>query len=131
MRGRGRGHRGRWWGTSRRAVRFLEPTLLLLLHHGAAHGYTLIEQLGEYGLSGTDPSAVYRALREMEQRGWVHSSWEEERTQGPPRRVYHLTAAGDEALGWWTGDLQETRRMIDHLLGTYSRHMQEGEGDHH
>jgi PadR family transcriptional regulator PadR len=131
MRGRGRGHGWRWRGASRRAVRFVEPTLLLLLHYGPAHGYTLIEQLSEYGLADIDPSAVYRALRDMEERGWVISSWEEERTQGPPRRVYRLTALGDEVLGWWTEDLQETRQMIDRILGRYARHMEEGEGDYH
>jgi PadR family transcriptional regulator PadR len=131
MRGRGRGHGWRWRGASRRAVRFVEPTLLLLLHYGPAHGYTLIEQLREYGLADIDPSAVYRALREMEERGWVISSWEEEQTQGPPRRIYRLTALGDEVLGWWTEDLQETRQMIDRILGRYARHMKEGEGDYH
>jgi PadR family transcriptional regulator PadR len=109
----------------------VEPTLLLLLHYGPAHGYTLIEQLGTYGLADMDPSAVYRALRDMEERGWVISSWDEKQTQGPPRRVYRLTALGDEVLGWWTQDLQETRDMIDHLLGAYSQHMEEGEGEHH
>jgi PadR family transcriptional regulator PadR len=131
MRRRGRGHGWRWRGASRRAVRFVEPTLLLLLHYGPAHGYTLIEQLDEYGLADIDPSAVYRSLRDMEERGWVLSSWQEEQTQGPPRRIYRLTALGDEVLGWWTQDLQETRGMIDHLLGAYSQHMQEGEGEHH
>jgi len=62
VRGRGRGQRGQRRGYSRRAVRFLEPTLLLLLHHGPAHGYALIEQLSEYGLADVDPSAVYRVL---------------------------------------------------------------------
>lgn len=131
MRGRGRGHGWRWRGASRRAVRFVEPTLLLLLHYGPAHGYTLIEQLTEYGLADIDPSAVYRALREMEERGWVLSSWDEDQTQGPPRRVYRLTGLGDEVLGWWTQDLLDTRHMIDHLLGAYSQHMEEGEGEHH
>jgi len=131
MRGRGRGYRWRWRGASRRAVRFVEPTLLLLLHYGPAHGYTLIEQLDEYGLADIDPSAVYRALRDMEERGWVMSSWEEEQTQGPPRRVYRLTVLGHEVLGWWTQDLQETRDMIGHLLDAYTRHMEEGEGEHH
>jgi PadR family transcriptional regulator PadR len=131
MRGRGRGHRWRRRGASRRAVRLVEPTLLLLLHYGPAHGYTLIEQLHGYGLSDIDPSAVYRALRNMEERGWVLSFWEEEQTQGPPRRVYRLTPLGNEVLDWWTQDLQETREMIDHLLGAYSRHMEEGEGEHH
>jgi len=109
----------------------LDPTLLLLLHHGAAHGYTLLEKLGEFGLGELNPSVVYRALREMEARGWVTSTWDEEQTQGPPRRVYRLTALGDEVLNWWTQDLQETRGIIEHFMSAYNRHMEEGVGEHH
>jgi len=128
----GRRRQKRWRrGDSRRAVRFLEPTLLVLLHHGPAHGYTLIDQLGKFGLGDMDPSAIYRTLRSMEEKGWVTSYWDEELTQGPPRRVYHLTEQGDELLSWWMQDLRDTRLMMDHLLSTYSRHMEEGEGEHH
>lgn len=130
-RGRGRGHGWRWRGASRRAVRFMEPTLLLLLHYGPAHGYPLIEQLSEYGLADIDSSSVYRALRDMEERRWVTSYWEEEETGGPPRRVYRLTALGNEVLALWTQDLDETRNMIDYLLDAYRRHMEQGEGEHH
>ena len=126
---RGRGHRRRRRG--RRAVRMLEPALLLLLHYGPAHGYTLLEQLGEFGLGDLNSSAVYRMLRDMEEKGWVTSTWDEEQAQGPPRRVYRVTAGGDEVLGWYMQDLQEARATIDHLLGAYSRHMEEGEGEHH
>lgn len=105
--------------------------MLLLLHHGPAHGYTLIDQLNEFGLEDTNTSVVYRALRDMEEKGWVTSTWDEEQTQGPPRRVYRLAALGDEVLSWWTRDLQETRGMIDHIVSAYSRHMEEGEGDYH
>lgn len=129
--GAGRGRRWRRRGCSRRAVRFLEPTLLLLLHHGPAHGYTLIDQLDQFGLGDINTSVVYRALRGMEEKGWVSSSWDEEQTKGPPRRVYHLAELGDEVLSWWIRDLRETRKMIDHVLGTYERHMEEGEGAHH
>ena len=131
MPGKGRGQRWRQRGYSRRAVRFLEPTLLLLLHHGPAHGYTLIDQLSGFGLENIDFSAIYRALRDMEKKGWVTSTWDEEQTQGPPRRVYRLAVLGDEALRWWTQDLRETRRMMDHILNTHARHMEEGEGDYH
>lgn len=127
MRGRGRRRRVR----SGRAVRLLRPALLLLLHHGRAHGYTLPEQLEEFDLAHLNPSVVYRALRDMEGQGWVTSTWDEEETHGPPRRVYSLTALGDEVLGWWAQDLGETRGMIDHLLGVYSQHMEEGEGEYH
>jgi PadR family transcriptional regulator PadR len=127
MQGRGR----RWRGRSRRWVRLLRPALLLLLHHGPAHGYTLLEQLEEFGLVHLNPSVVYRVLRDMEGQDWVTSTWDEEQAQGPPRRVYRLTALGDEVLGLWTQDLQETHGIIQHFLGTYSRHMEEGEGDYH
>ncbi|MGD2148295.1 MAG: helix-turn-helix transcriptional regulator [Anaerolineae bacterium] len=131
MPGRGRGRRWRQQGYSRRAVRILKPTLLLLLHHGPAHGYTLIEDLEGYGLDDVNPSVVYRALRDMEERGWVASSWDDEETKGPPRRVYSLTGLGDEVLTWWTEDLRETRRVIDTILETHTQHMEDGEGAHH
>ncbi len=127
----GRGRRWRQRGCSRRAVRLLKPTLLLLLHHGPAHGYTLIDQLEAYSLDDVSTSVVYRALRGMEEKGWVASSWDEEQTKGPPRRVYRLTVLGDEVLRWWATDLRETREMIDHILETHTLHMEEGEGAHH
>ena len=130
-RGRGRGRRWRQRGCSRRAVRLLNPALLLLLHQGPAHGYTLIDQLDTYGLEDINTSVVYRALRDMEEKGWVSSNWEEEQTKGPPRRVYNLTELGDEVLRWWTRDLRETRQMIDNILKMHARHMEEGEGAHH
>jgi PadR family transcriptional regulator PadR len=109
----------------------LEPALLLLLHYGPAHGYTLLEQLGEFGLGDLNPSAVYRMLRDMEAKDWVTSIWDEEQSQGPPRRVYRITALGDEMLATWVQDLEETRKKIDYLLGVYHRHMEEGEGEYH
>ncbi len=109
----------------------MQPTLLLLLHQGLSHGYALLERLDEFGLGQVDPSAVYRVLRDMEAQGWVVSSWDEHETQGPPRRVYSLTAQGDEALALWTADLEETRTSIDRVLERYSQHMQEGQGEHH
>ena len=114
-----------------RRARFLEPTLCLLLHHSPSHGYTLLERLAEFGLGTMDSGVVYRALREMEGMGWVTSTWDVEQAQGPPRRVYRLTAQGDHALGDWMRDLRQTCRQIDHLVDRYDRHMEEGDGEHH
>jgi PadR family transcriptional regulator PadR len=124
MQGRGQKHRWRGRGGFRRPVRFLEPALLLLLWGNPAHGYPLLDQLGEFGLAEIDPSVVYRALRDMEDKGWLTSGWDEEQTQGPPRRVYCLTGRGRDVLGWWTEEMQETRRIIDGFLDRYQRHAQ-------
>lgn len=125
MRGRGRGGRGR------RAVRMLEPVLLLLLRHGPAHGYTFLEQLEEFGLGNLNPSVVYRLLRDMEDREWVTSTWDEETSQGPPRRVYQITVEGDKMLALWAQDLEEARGKIDHLLKAYHHHMVESSSENH
>lgn len=121
----------RRWSHSRGGVWFLEPTLLLLLHHGAVHGYRLMEQLADFELDELHASVVYRVLRDMEQRDWVTSHWETDNTQGPPRRVYRLTAKGDEVLRGYIEDLEQAHQQIDRLIQAYYRHMQEGEGEHH
>jgi PadR family transcriptional regulator PadR len=126
---RGKGQRRRRRG--RRTAGMRESALLLLLHREPAHGYTLVEQLQEFGLGGIAPSVIYRALRDMEARGWVASTWDEEQTQGPPRRIYRITALGDEVLAAQVGELDETRKMLDHLVGAYHVHMEKGEGEYH
>jgi PadR family transcriptional regulator PadR len=118
-------------GHARRAAGMAESALLLLLHQEPAHGYTLLEGLGEFGLGAMDPSAVYRMLRDMEDRGWVTSTWDEEQTLGPPRRVYRITDVGDEVLAAWIEDLDETREMLNRLVSRYHSHMEVCEGEHY
>lgn len=126
------GRRHRWrGGHTQQGVWFLEPTLLLLLHHGPAHGYTLIERLRTFGLQDLHPSVVYRVLRDMDEQELVTSNWETDETQGPPRRVYRLTEVGDEALKVYMQELQQTRAQIADLMAAYDRHMREGQGEHH
>jgi len=125
--------RGRGVPHPRRITRFVQPCLLLLLHHGPSHGYNLIENLKEFGFAEdpVDSSAVYRYLREMEEEGLVVSQWDTEASAGPARRVYRLTEEGDRALAWWVAGLRETDRMLHRFLQAYDQHMKEGQGEHH
>lgn len=127
----GWGRRRRGQGHARRAAGMLESVLLLLLHQEPAHGYTLLEGLDEFGLGAMAPSPVYRTLRDMEHRGWVTSTWDGERTLGPPRRVYRITHMGDEVLAAWIQDLDETRDMLNRLVSRYRAHMEVCEGEHY
>ncbi len=123
--------RRRKHGHGRRASGMLESVLLLLLHQAPAHGYTLLEGIGEFGLGAVDPSAVYRVLRDMEDRGWVTSTWDEQETLGPPRRVYRITDEGDQVLAVWIKELDETRKMLNRLVNRYQAHMEKCEGEHY
>jgi PadR family transcriptional regulator PadR len=127
MRRRGRGGSRR----GRRMTGMREAALLLLLHRDRAHGYTLVDRLEEFGLAEVAPSVVYRVLRDMEAQGWVQSAWDDEEAQGPPRRVYRLTSAGDEVLAEWVERLDETRKQLGGLVQAYRAHMEEGVGDYH
>ena len=114
-RGRGRGGRRR-----QRVMSFLQPCLLLMLARGEAHGYSLLDGINEFGFDRErfDPSLVYRALREMEEAGWVSSRWGKE-SQGPKRRVYQILPEGEACLSEWVADLRRTRDEIDALLTAY------------
>ena len=128
MRGRGRQIRR---GTRRRGRNLLRPTLLFLMHQGPAHGYDLVERLRLFGIEDIDPSLIYRALRDMESEGYIQSTWDEKKTQGPPRRVYTLTSEGNRSLQYHLEDLRNTRSRIDQLLQAYILHMRDGSGQFH
>lgn len=123
MHGRhGHGHGRR--RQSGRTAHLLEPAILSSLLDGSAHGYTLAEALAAFGIGETSTRRIYRMLRDLEERGWVASDWDTERTQGPPRRVYSLTSAGEEALAEWVAHLRESRAAIDRLLNDYQQKRQ-------
>ncbi len=120
-RGRGPGRRlgrgMRWMGDySLMDVRLIEPALLAFLNEEKMHGYGLLDKLASLGLESISPSVVYRILREFEEIGLVQSDWEDERTQGPPRRVYALTKEGRSALKRAEISLRETVDRIKMIL---------------
>ena len=117
-RGRGFGRGQRWMGDySLIDVRLVEPALLAFLSKESLHGYGLADKLAVFGLSGINPSLVYRILRDYEEFGLVISDWDKDTTQGPPKRVYTLTEAGRAALARATVSLRETMSRIEAILG--------------
>ena len=96
------------------------PCLLLLLQRGPAHGYSLLDDLSQFGFDPTslDPSLLYRTLRDMEAAGLVTSRWVDE-SLGPQKRDYVITPWGAEQLHHWIADLRRTRDEIDKLVSAY------------
>lgn len=124
-RGRGLGRDQRWMGDySLIDVRLVEPALLAFLRHENLHGYGLLEKLATLGLGSINPSVIYRILRDYEETGLVQSSWDEEGTQGPPRRVYSLTEEGRLALERAAQSLRETIDRIGQILANIEENWQ-------
>ena len=76
---------------------FLRPCILLLLREHPAHGYELLVRVRPFGFEGSDPGALYRALRALERDSLVRSAWEKS-SSGPDRRIYQITRKGAEEL---------------------------------
>lgn len=100
----------------RGGFRFLEPGLLALLSERPTHGYDLIAELPVLlGTERVDVGNVYRALRNLEERGLVTSEWRDD-LPGPAKRTYEITAEGRRALERWAHWLRDARTRIDTLI---------------
>lgn len=102
----------------RRLPGFLQPRLLLKLAQKPSHGYELMDILGQHDEVGPDPGNLYRILRQLEEDGLVHSTWDTD-NPGPARRVYQITSAGLDYLHLLAVEIQDTSRRLDDFLSEY------------
>lgn len=93
---------------------------LLSSQTSSGYGYDLRRELGLRGLS-LDPAVMYRTLREMEDRALIASRWMHSE-EGPRRRVYDITKAGEAELARIAGGLEEARDAHDAFLSAYAKH---------
>jgi PadR family transcriptional regulator, regulatory protein PadR len=103
--------------------RFVEPVVLLLLKKkGKSYGYDLSGDLQSYALTDAEieRAALYRVLHRLEVNGNVTSEWDTERG-GPARRVYRLTAKGEEHLDEWA-------TVLDHVSRSMARFVRAARG---
>jgi PadR family transcriptional regulator PadR len=106
-------------------MRVIEPMVLLLLAQEPSHGYRLVERLEEaFGVVDLPAQTVYRTLQHLEDAEWITATWDTESAQGPPRKVYEITAEGLEALDMWSTEIQKLQETLDSLLGAYHRFKQ-------
>jgi PadR family transcriptional regulator len=101
------------------AHRWMEPFVLAFLASGASHGYAIVGELAELGITNgpVDVGQVYRTLRDLEQAGHVVSSWTT--GTGPARRDYDLTEDGYAALDEWAAVMKERGRLIAEFDARY------------
>jgi DNA-binding PadR family transcriptional regulator len=103
--------------------KLVQPAVLAILAEGPEHGYAVVRRLGGLRLSARrkpDAAGVYKALKAMQGRGLVDSTWDAPQA-GPARRQFRLTAAGRQCLARWQGTLQEYRDGIVELVGMVAR----------
>jgi poly-beta-hydroxybutyrate-responsive repressor len=98
---------------------WLTPAVLLLLRDLSSYGYDLMKALSGFGFAMMNPGPLYRILRQMEKDGLVSSNWDTS-GQGPARRIYSITEAGEAYLRLWAGSLGQYRSMMDQFTRLYT-----------
>ncbi len=100
--------------------RHLPAFILLFLAERDAHGGALLSRLLDVmsGHQSIDSGAVYRVLRDLEQRGSVTSYWNTEES-GPAKRQYHITSQGVDELGLWYDDICWRKKNLEYFIDQY------------
>jgi len=105
------------------------PVILSMLRQWNSYGYELMEKMSAFGLSTMNPGTFYRTLRQMEKDGVVSSSWDTSE-DGPARRVYSITEAGEAYLKLWTESLDQYQRMMNTFFSLYTGQPSEQKNEH-
>lgn len=101
-----------------------EYILLGLLQREPRHGYDLAREFGADTTLGEiihlEPSMLYAYLKKLEQAGLIRATLQAQGSR-PPRRVFELTATGQEELRRWLAEpVERTRDLrLEFLLKLY------------
>ena len=89
--------------------RLTQPTILALLARSDTplHGYIIVQQAADspmFGGKKPDATGIYRALKRMEESGYVTSVWDTPE-EGLTKRLFTLTEKGRHCLRRWVDAL--------------------------
>jgi PadR family transcriptional regulator, regulatory protein PadR len=98
----------------------LEYCVLSLLNETRLYAFDLVRRLGDTDGMVISEGTIYPLLSRLRREGWVSTTWAES-DEGPPRRYYALTPAGERALAAFTADWRRFRDAVDAILPEEAR----------
>jgi PadR family transcriptional regulator PadR len=106
-----------WLAQARRGV--LELCVLALIADEPHYGYELATQLANLGKPLAAPEGtLYPLLRRLQRDGLVAATWQES-PDGPPRKYYHLTTAGEQLLHTQLMEWAELTSAVDEVTAPH------------
>ena len=107
---------------SKKAERYIQPSILMALKIRPSYGYELIKEISQFGFveGQAPPGMIYRHLRDLEENGLVSSEWQTEGA-GPAKRVYQLTPEGSEVLDFWIAYMNNQVEKLLNFIEIYQK----------
>jgi len=93
----------------------LDLCLLALIEAEPAYGYEMTKRLRERGLAMVGEGSIYPLLGRLERDGLVET-YRLESSDGPPRKYYRPSRAGQRVLRRGIEEWQTARAAIDAML---------------
>jgi PadR family transcriptional regulator, regulatory protein PadR len=88
---------------------------LALLRNNERYGFELARRLANADGLVTSEGTLYPLLGRLRKEGLVETTWRES-SDGPPRRYYRLTSAGESTLRSFVDEWARFRTSVDSLL---------------
>jgi PadR family transcriptional regulator, regulatory protein PadR len=98
----------------------LDLAVLAVVAEEDAYGYDIVRRLREAGLEDVGDASVYGTLRRLFRAGSL-SSYVVPSDEGPHRKYYAVTAAGQTALATGAKTWRHFADVLDDVLGTHGR----------
>lgn len=89
----------------------LQGCVLIILSRGEYYGYTLSQELENYGFAEIPKGTIYPLLMALEKKGLITSQMRPS-PDGPDRKYYQVTAAGTTAQ---TDFVQQWHQLTDQV----------------
>jgi PadR family transcriptional regulator, regulatory protein PadR len=105
---------------SKKAERYIQPSILMALKQKPSYGYELIQEISRFGFveGPAPPGMIYRHLRDLEEDGLVSSEWKTDEA-GPAKRMYVITSDGMEILGFWIAHMKSQANKLTDFIRMY------------
>ena len=92
----------------------LDLCVLSLLDGHDRYGYELVQVIS--GMISVSEGSVYTVLRRLTKEGYF-DTYQQESTEGPPRKYYRMTDAGKKYLTELLTDWREFNQKINEIIG--------------
>lgn len=93
----------------------LDMCLLAVISRQPNYGYEMLRILNEEGVPVPNESTIYPVLKRLAAKGLVEGHLEPS-PEGPARKYYETTTAGEETLQLWAADWRDVRQGVDAVL---------------
>jgi len=90
----------------------LELAIMGALYGGSHYGYSLVRSLTAASALDLKEGTIYPILGRLAKEGLVHSEWVES-SQGPPRKYYSLTIAGQKQYEAISEEFQRLVALVE------------------